>query len=188
VDTNADFALNRNNGEYRMGGDLSDPNTGCRILAGRQSSTAFSSLNVSYINSPLWQTTDGVMNVPPVLVTPGMEFTLVQGIMTYSFSNMKLLPRNNADMGLLASVNETDKKGRFRIFPNPASEKAEFRFTQAAERSISIQNLMGQEVFAKKFTGENLNLSLSGFPSGLYQIRVEEKGNLIGVERLSIQH
>jgi hypothetical protein len=188
VDTNADFALNRNNGEYRMGGDVSDPNTGCRILAGRQSSTAFSSLNVSYINSPLWQTTDGVMNVPPVLVTPGMEFTLVQGIMTYSFSNMKLLPRNNADMGLLASVNETDKKGRFRIFPNPASEKAEFRFTQAAERSISIQNLMGQEVFAKKFTGENLNLSLSGFPSGLYQIRVEEKGNLIGVERLSIQH
>ena len=188
VDTNADFALNRNNGEYRIGADVNDPNTGCRILAGRQGSTAFSSLNVSYVNSPLWQTVDGTMNVPLVQVTPGMEFTLVQGIMTYSFSNMKLLPRNNLDMGLLASVNENERKGSLRIFPNPAQNQFSLEFEKPASRRISVLNNLGQEVFSMQSTALRAGIPVSGIAAGLYQVRIEENGSLIAVERLSVEH
>jgi hypothetical protein len=188
VDTNADFALNRNNGEYRIGADINDPNTGCRILAGRQSSTAFSSLNVSYVNSPLWQTVDGTMNVPLVLVTPGMEFSLVQGIMTYSFSNMKLLPRNNSDITLVAAVNNVSRNGGMNIFPNPAADRVMLKFSNTADRKISILNQLGQEIFSQKAAQPELNISLENIPSGLYQIRVEENGQIMAVERLSVAH
>jgi hypothetical protein len=188
VDTNADFALNRNNGEYRIGADVNDPNTGCRILAGRQGSTAFSSLNVSYVNSPAWQTVDGTMNVPFVQVLPGMEFSLVQGIMTYSFSNMKLLPRNNNDMTLVTSVNNQLHSSGFVLYPNPAKENLHIRFGEEGSRNISILNALGQEIRSGKMTGSEFTFPLSGFSAGLYRIRVADaSGNLISSRLFSIE-
>ena len=188
VDTNADFALARNNGEYRIGADVNDPNTGCRILAGRQSSTAFSSLNVSFVNSPLWQTTDGTMNVAPYLVTPGLEFTTVQGIMTYSFSNMKLLPRNNSDMISPTSVKGSLGAENIQLGPNPASDKVMIRFTSAASRRMVLVNGMGQKVFAVESAAETVDFSVAGLPSGVYRLMVSDSmGNLSAVKSISVQ-
>ena len=95
VDKNADGT---NFGEYRVGRDVFSPNAGCRVLAGRQTSTTFSSLNVAYVNDSSWATTDGVMNVPACVVNYGDSLESITGIVYYAFSNMKLLPRNNADV------------------------------------------------------------------------------------------
>ena len=121
VDTNADASISRNNGEYRIGSDLNDPTSGCRVLAGRQGSSAFSSLNVSYVNSPIWQTVEGTMNVEPIIVWMGQPVLSAQGILTYSFSNMKLLPRNNSDLSLNTSVARKINR-RITARPNPAQD------------------------------------------------------------------
>lgn len=188
VDTNADATLNRNNGEYRIGADVNDPNTGCRVLAGRQGSTAFSSLNVSYVNSPLWQTTDGTMNVPFVQVLPGMEFSQVQGIMTYSFSNMKLLPRNNSDMTLVAGIKNQAAESGLVIYPNPARNQLNVRLSGAGNYSISILNSLGQEMYTGRFSGSETVLPISDLSAGLYRIRIgDDAGKLISSRIFSIE-
>lgn len=188
VDTNADFALNRNNGEYRIGTDVNDPNTGCRILAGRQSSTAFSSLNVSYVNSPLWQTIDGTMNVTPVLVLPAMEFSTVQGIMTYSFGNMKLLPRNNSDMTLVASVKSVQESAGFSLSPNPAGEKVKLFFDKAETHHFQLINSLGQVVKSSILQGLEAEVNISGMATGIYRIRISSANGLVrGTRIISVQ-
>jgi hypothetical protein len=188
VDTNADFAQNRNNGEYRIGADVNDPNTGCRILAGRQSSTAFSSLNVSYVNSPRWQTVDGTMNVPFVQVLPGMEFSSVQGIMTYSFSNMKLLPRNNADMTLAASVKDRKGNAVFAVSPNPATESIGIAFEKAGNYRIRLINSFGQTTMEKTVNGADSRLDIRNLASGIYHLSVSDLlGKTTGTRSISVQ-
>ncbi|TAE61271.1 MAG: hypothetical protein EAZ89_00730, partial [Bacteroidetes bacterium] len=53
VDQNADdpspFA------EYRVGSNVFDPNSGCRVLAGRVTTSAFSSLSFSYVNDSIFE-------------------------------------------------------------------------------------------------------------------------------------
>lgn len=102
VDKNADGS---NFGEYRVGRDVFAPTAGCRVLAGRQTSSTFSSLNVSYVNDSTWATTDGVMNVPACAVNYGDSLESIQGIVYYAFSNMKLLPRSNADITGFSGAN-----------------------------------------------------------------------------------
>lgn len=79
-------------GEYRIGMDALDSLSGSRILAGRSSAT--SSLYVSFVNDSSFAAN---MNVRPYIVGLGNPLTSVTGILYYSFSNWKLLPRNNSD-------------------------------------------------------------------------------------------
>jgi|GEM_PF-1224263 len=96
VDANADDPSNF--AEYRIGLDTSNTVSGCRVLAGRQTSSAFGSLNVSFVNDSLWMNSSGVMNVPPCVVSVGDSMDSMTGIMYYSFSEFKILPRTNLDV------------------------------------------------------------------------------------------
>lgn len=97
VEQNADEATGNNYAEYRIG---TDPFTlsGARVLAGRQTNSAYSSLFFSYVNDSLWQNVSGVMAVNPYVVHYPDSLTSLTGILFYSFGAMKLLPRNNHDM------------------------------------------------------------------------------------------
>lgn len=188
VDTNADAGFG-NNGEYRVGADVQDPSAGCRILAGRQNNNSFSSLNVSYVNSNRWATQDGVMNVPVILVNIGDELTNIQGIMTYSFSNMKLLPRNNADITLISHVRPKLSSRDFKVYPNPASGLFNLQFnlplTQAKAELISPT---GQLVHTSLISGTEAKINAGTLVSGIYLLRVmDADGNLLAVRTLAIQ-
>jgi len=188
VDSNADAALSRNNGEYRIGSDINDPNSGTRVLAGRQNNTAFSSLNVSYVNSPIWLTLDGTMNVPLALVIPEAPVLLMQGILTFSFSNMKLLPRNNSDASIIVGNKELLFGKQFGMYPNPASQKLTFRFSDAQiAGSISIYNNQGQLILSQIVSGDEIDMKVSDLVSGLYRVQIKtRKGDVLGVRNLAI--
>lgn len=62
VDQNPDEP--NNFGDYRDRFQHIGPDMGCRVLAGRQTSSLFSSLFVSYINDEAWETNSGSMYVP----------------------------------------------------------------------------------------------------------------------------
>lgn len=190
VDSNADAAQLRNNGEYRIGADINDPNTGCRVLAGRQNSTAFSSLNVSYVNSPLWASQDGTMNVPVALVIPGAPVVKAQGILTFSFSNMKLLPRNNEDMDITVGVRDFIEGKKVALFPNPANEMVNVLLAEGlSQATVEIFTTSGQRVMRQEIRGTEASLSLSSLKSGLYQVRIlDTKGQMLGSTKLSVLH
>ena len=186
VDTNADAGQLRNNGEWRLGNDISDPTSGCRILSGRQGSTTFSSLNVSYVNSPIWSTTDGTMNVPVIVVQPGQEFLKLQGILTYSFSNMKLLPRNNGDLEDASTNVNPGITRKVRIYPNPIKDELIVDNSNGIGFIYEITNSYGQKVKTGSLTNSMNRIGVDK-PSGVYYLTIkDDKGNLKDRIRISI--
>jgi predicted extracellular nuclease len=152
VNSNADDPSNF--AEYRVGPDTTDAGAGCRVIAGRVTSSVYSSLNVSYVTDTIWATISGVMKVAPIVVQKGDAMTSVTGIMDYSFSNCKLMPRNNADfenyVRLNVGVNSNAiNLGKVVAYPNPTSNQINFDYilpANAANCAIIVYDLLGKEV------------------------------------------
>lgn len=119
-------------GDYVVG-DATNLSQGTRVLAGRQSSSAFSSLWVSLVTDSFYVTNDGIMQVDPVITTPEMEMDTIIGQMYYSFSNYRVLPRSNFDiinllddgvpveLDTATSITSIDgRRVETVLFPNPA--------------------------------------------------------------------
>jgi len=170
-----------NQGEYRVGKDVFSPKAGCRVLAGRQTSTTFSSLNVPYVNDSLYMTADGIMNVPPCVVNYQDSMESVTGIIYYSFSNMKLLPRNAADFvkfsGVncpLTSVDNTLLEG-VSVYPNPAADMLHIRMEANTPAIAVLRDMTGREVARTTAQGETV-LSTVNVANGTYVLSITSRG------------
>lgn len=184
VDVNADGPSN-NFGEWRVGTDPGMPDVGCRILTGRSTSTAFSSLNVSYVNDSIWAFNSGVMQVDPIQVTTDTAFQAITGVVEYSFGNMKLLPRNNDDFVLRGGAVATEELPavitRSRLFPNPVESFStiELNLKKPSFFAVDLYNAAGdlvrQLVVAQPYPAGVNTLSLPNLgdtPKGAYFLRV----------------
>ena len=182
VNQNPD-APSLNAGDYRLGANPSDSDTGCRVLAGRQTSNTFSSLNVSYVNSTNWATNSGTMNVPVIVVEIGDAFTAVRGILIYGFGQMRLLPRNNDDFnpeGINSGIREQRKRQmKISIFPNPSSEYLWLTLDSDGNDAVllNIYEVSGMKVRTSDYQihpGPNqIYESLSGLMNGTYIAEVK---------------
>ena len=201
VDENADAAepdTLPNFAEYRVGNDPFDA-AGCRVLAGRQTGSAFSSLNVSYVNSEFWANNDGVMNVDPCVVTLGDTMSSVTGIMHYSFSNMKLFPRNNADFENYSGANCPDGVLRLdaeaaltevKLFPNPAYDRVTVQYALSRPQTAEVRvfDLTGRLVVSQVLegmTGETI-FSVRNLPAGLYAWTLAGENGLLGSGKIRV--
>src|SRR5690606_14708114 len=109
-----------------------------RVLAGRQSSSSFSSLYVSLIADSFYIDNDGQLEVTPVLTDTSMTMDTLVGIVYFGFSTYKIQPRNNDDIKGLnvtldpsqfvscipdsnISVNENLVNAHLNIYPNPSN-------------------------------------------------------------------
>lgn len=129
-----------NFGEWRVGSDPGDPDAGCHILTGRQTSSIISSLYVSYINDLQWVDNSGNLQVPPIVVQNGDTFFAIVGISTYFDGNNLLLPRNNDDI-ILEAPNALSSLPKAKLFqlqiaPNPVSETAVLSFVLPQKMSV----------------------------------------------------
>ncbi len=169
--TNADAPSNF--AEYRVGKDTTDAGAGCRVLVGRQTSTAFSSKNVSYIMDSIWAPNVGI---DIVIVEKGDKMTSLSGIMTYGFSNFKLLPRNNNDYESYVASGITSNfvnKGKAVVYPNPASTVMNLDFimpVNSNDLTLSIYDIFGRKVNSISLTETSgtASLDLSNFIQGTY--------------------
>ena len=188
VNSNADDPSNF--AEYRVGPDTTDAGAGCRIIAGRVTSSVYSSLNVSYVNDTIWATISGIMKVAPIAVQKGDAMTSVTGIMDYSFSNCKLMPRNNADfenyVRLNVGVNSNAiNLGKVVAYPNPTSNQINFDYilpANAANCAIVVYDLLGQEVASTNINtlSGSASIATSNLAQGtyLYSITSSNLGQL----------
>lgn len=174
VEQNADAPSNF--AEYRIGNDPFNPSEGVRVLAGRVTNSAYSSLNVSFVNDLQWATVDGIMNVSPVVVNAGDQFDYVQGVIAYTFGNMKLLPRNDADF--FGGVNVEDGNGHaIMAYPNPVSNELRVNYTFGSTQygaTATVTDLLGRDL--KVISLDNLsgleNINTSDLAEGTYILRI----------------
>lgn len=130
------------------------------------------------------------MNVPVALVIPGAPVVKAQGILTFSFSNMKLLPRNNEDMDITVGVRDFIEGKKVALFPNPANEMVNVLLAEGlSQATVEIFTTSGQRVMRQEIRGTEASLSLSSLKSGLYQVRIlDTKGQMLGSTKLSVLH
>ena len=185
VDTNADdpssFA------EWLVGRDKSDPANGARILTGREfeSSTA-----VSYVNSSFRVKTP--YPGEKIIVTDTVQMDSVIGILTYSFSNMKLLPRDNDDFKninlAVTSIRTYSNDIKVSIFPNPSNDVV-FVTANGNEYSVSIIDLSGKVVLNTSINESSNAVDVSELGNGVYILSLSSvQGETVAREKVIIKH
>lgn len=176
VDANPDSPSNF--AEYRIGSDPFNPAEGTRVIAGRQTGSANSSLNVSYVNDSSWATNDGAMNVPVCVASEGDGFDAISGIMQYTFGAFKLTPRNNTDFengpSCIQVSLDQDLMGESVItaYPNPAANELKVNYSLDGLRNLSVglYDLMGRQVSTGNLSGSfgTEVIDLNGLNAGTY--------------------
>ena len=185
VDTNADdpssFA------EWLVGRDKNDPANGARILTGREfeSSTA-----VSYVNSSFRVKTP--YPGEKIIVTDTVQMDSVIGILTYSFSNMKLLPRDNDDFKninlAVTSIRTYSNDIKVSIFPNPSNDVV-FVTANGNEYSVSIIDLSGKVVVNTSINESSNAVDVSELGNGVYILSLSSvQGETVAREKVIIKH
>ena len=167
-----------------------------RVLAGRQSTTAYSSLDVQLVTDTSYSSLDGEMNVMPIVVSDTMTFDAIEGILYYGFSNFRLIPRNNNDFiganVTLDSITVANSpisvvelaQMNVAYYPNPVN----YQLTVKAPMDgvLAIYNSAGKRVLGERFSQES-NVDVSALPNGLYLLSLEgPKGQFF--TRISVQH
>ena len=162
-----------------------------RVLAGRQSTTAYSSLNVQLVTDTVYNNLDGEMDVTPIVVDNTMTFDAIEGILFYGFGNFRLLPRNNNDfinpsvtldsISVATSPIGLDEwaASHLKAFPNPSSDWMQLESTGAGTWVIST--VLGQHVATYPSEG-SLRIATTEFAEGTYVARfsgAEGAGTLV---------
>lgn len=187
-----------NFGEYRVGSDIFDPANGSRVLAGRNTGSAPGSLNFSYVNDSSWATNNGVMNVPVYKVTYQDSMIHMDGIMLYSFGEMKLLPRRNSDVlgysgffGPGVGIEGPLAGSDFAVYPNPASDlvNVRYNFPVAAEATFALRDMLGRVVASQRVSGTEgrIQFSTANFAQGTYVLSVEAEGAVIAHHKVILK-
>ncbi|MCX7763332.1 MAG: T9SS type A sorting domain-containing protein [Bacteroidia bacterium] len=169
-------------GDYRVGMDPADPLKGIRVLAGRQTQNIFSSLKVSYVNDSAWATTDGLID-PTLPLCEVYDSTTqmdsLQGIFTYQWNFIKLLPRSNSDF-FRVSGTSCDRSTAIAsashlpllIGPNPALHSLNIQVpAELGEVRLALYTLQGQ-CLAEKIQQGTQEWDLSMLPAGTYLLKV----------------
>jgi hypothetical protein len=189
INQNADAPSNF--AEYRVGLDTADGGRGIRVIAGRVTNSSYSSLNVSYVNDTLWKNTSGVMKVPAAVVAKGDSMTSLTGIIDYSFSNVKIMPRNNNDFEDMSTVlpvginSNTFNKGEVVVYPNPTNSNINLKYTMpktSEDISVSVYDVLGNLVISQSLSSNegNVKIETSNLTNGtyVYVIQSENEGIL----------
>ena len=82
---------------------------------------------------------------------------------------------NRIKICFLTSVNEVELDNSFSVYPNPSSGKftIENKSPATTTYETQISNIMGEEIYQKKSSGESFQIDISGQPNGIYFLRVK---------------
>ena len=127
---------------------------------------------------------DGV-TAGKTLLTKNDSISFLQGILYFSFSNYKLVPRRNFDFGTVTPVgigNNEEHVMKYQLFqnyPNPFNPKTNIRFSvpELADVKIVIYDLLGKEIQVlsnKQYSTGSYILTIDGsnLSSGIYFYRM----------------
>ncbi len=189
-------------GEYTLSSVQNTTNTDeqRRVLAGRAAGTnAQSSLYVQLVSDSSYATNDGTMFFTPIEAHDSITMDAMTGILWYSFSNFKLLPRNNNDIeGLSVQLDPAGCMPPFfsisenmasnvvlDLYPNPATNQVTISGFEG-EATVSIFDLKGTLIKTAS-ANEAVVLNVNDVKAGLYIVKVTgNSSELYGTYKLMI--
>jgi len=101
----------------------------------------------------------------------------VTGIMDYSFSNAKILPRDASDISIATSINELENV-TVSVYPNPASDNINFNLN-INNATVNVLDITGKSVKTITSTSQSFNINLGGLENGIYFYQVIDNNNNI---------
>lgn len=98
----------------------------------------------------------------------------VTGLMSYSFSERKILPRDANDVELIIAVDPALLKS-VEVFPNPAADVLKVDLAEINARSASVQlvDLKGSVVLEREVEGQSISLDVADLARGSYLLNVQ---------------
>jgi predicted extracellular nuclease len=189
-------------GDYAISSEQGAPlQRSMRVLAGRQSNTAQSSLYASLVTDTFYVNADGIMEVPAITVSDTMNMDAVIGLLSYGFSNYRILPRNNDDfvninvpldstdlVGSPFSIEEINSIPGVSVYPNP--NNGSFRIGMESVRPMEYRLLDFQGRLLRKGSISRNGQEIQAFdlPSGLYFLLLEDSATEItAIEKIIIR-
>jgi len=167
-----------------------------RVLAGRQSTTAYSSLDAQLVTDTIYGSLDGEMNVSPIVVSDTMTFDAIEGILFYGFSNYRLVPRNNNDfIGANLTLDSVYVptsplnivelgQSTWTYYPNPVRDLLNVEATTSG--TVQLFNAQGRIVHATDFNAQT-RIDVSALPTGMYILKLQSAEGVKSA-RIFIQH
>ncbi len=138
------------------------------------------------------------MDSIPNYVREGNTFESITGILWYSFSYYKLIPRKNDDfVGWVTNVNNEDglpnKYTLSQNYPNPFNPSTRINYTLPVEGNVTLKifNVLGEEVRILvnnelQSSGKHtLDFNASGLPTGVYLYRLQA-GDFVQVKKMML--
>jgi len=126
---------------------------------------------------------------PYTLLTKNDSISFLQGIMFYSFSNWKLIPRTNSDFGAITPIgihNLSEVVSGYQLFqnyPNPFNPTTTIKFSIPVSGfvTLNVYDMLGREVKSlvnnQMTTGfYSYDLNASDLSSGVYFYRIQVEG------------
>ncbi len=90
----------------------------------------------------------------------------VTGVMDYSFSTFKILPRNAADVILATSIEEFDNY-KVSVYPNPVQNQLNFELNNS-NFAVRIIDVTGKTIINNSTVTNKLKVNTSMFNNGIY--------------------
>lgn len=64
----------------------------------------------------------------------------------------------------------------WRVFPNPATDRVQIRYSSSTPASAELFNSLGERLMSKELSGGTASFLLNNLPDGIYWIRLQAEG------------
>ena len=116
--------------------------------------------------------------------TQGLSYN-VTGIVDYSFSNFKLLPRDGNDIQVATSIEELENV-TVSVYPNPVQNFISFELS-TNNFSVTLYDVTGKTILNEVSTSTKLTVATSGLNNGIYFYTINAKdGSLITTNKFMV--
>jgi len=191
-------------GDYSISESATAPlRRSMRVLAGRQSSTSFSSLYVSIVSDTALRSINGFMEVPAIATSDTMNMDALIGILSYGFSAYRIQPRNNDDfVGLNVPLDTTNLPTspfiglenekellNVSVYPNPNNGFFHVRLNSENQvLEYQLVDFQGRTLISGSLDSYSNTIRTQGLASGLYflQLKDSQRG-FTAVEKVIIR-
>ena len=135
-----------------------------------------------------WKVGDGMDNISVddliYEFTPTLNTKYdITGVMYYSFSTRKILPRSASDVVVHSAINDIDGNS-FSVYPNTAENY--ININSNIEGIVSIYDITGKVVFSENINGFE-TIDVNNFEAGLYTISIIGNDGTFSSQKIMIK-